>query len=262
MENQYYKEYFELERSHWWFLVRKQILRERLLGMLPPDRPLQILNIGASTCATSEMLAEFGNVVSVEYDPFCVEYTRSRLEIELEQGSILELRFANHSFDLVCAFDVIEHVEDDGRAVSEMKRVCKPCGIVAVTVPAFRFLWSHHDVVNHHYRRYTMSQLRALFIMNSSDAHANDGRQIYHSYFNTLLFPPVAAFRLLSGLIPSNLIRKGSGVDNNILPSDSPVNKLLKGLFGLERPILKAGVRFPFGVSAMLCWRAGTTDDA
>jgi ubiquinone/menaquinone biosynthesis C-methylase UbiE len=126
MERTYYKEYYHLERKNWWFIVRRKILQERISKLLNHPKNLEILNAGAATGSTSEMLAAFGNVISLEYDEECCLFTKEILATPLVQGSILELPFADKQFDLVCAFDVIEHVEDDARAVAEMYRVCKP----------------------------------------------------------------------------------------------------------------------------------------
>lgn len=254
MEKQYYEEYYTLERTNWWFKVRNNILMERIAILAGGRTDLQILNIGAGTGRTTELLQVFGKVTSIEYDEYCVAFTRDKLPFEVQQGSILDLPFADASFDLVCAFDVIEHVEDDARAVREMKRVCRTGGHVAVSVPAFQFLWSHHDVINHHHRRYTLAGLRRVFEENHVPNRPS-GEIIYHTYFNTLLFPPVAAFRLVAEWLPKKLIRKGTGADNHVVPEGSPVNRLLEGIFDVERPLLRSGLKFPFGVSVMLVWR-------
>ncbi|WP_448520252.1 class I SAM-dependent methyltransferase [Rhodoflexus sp.] len=254
MERKYYEEYYTLERTNWWFKVRNRILMERIEQFANGRTDLKILNIGAGTGRTTELLQAFGEVSSIEYDAYCVAFTRDKLPFEVQEGSILDLQFADASFDLVCAFDVIEHVEDDALAVREMKRVCRPGGHVMVSVPAFQFLWSHHDVINHHHRRYTMTGLRQIFEENHAANHPH-GKIIYSTYFNSLLFPPVAAFRLIAEWLPKNLIRKGTGADNNVVPEGSPVNRLLEGIFGIERPMLRNGWKFPFGVSAMLIYQ-------
>lgn len=253
MEKKYYEEYYKLERTNWWFKVRNLILMERIATISGGKTDLKILNIGAGTGRTTELLQAFGEVTSIEYDAYCVAFAQDKLPFEVHEGSILDLQFADQAFDLVCAFDVIEHVEDDGLAVREMKRVCRNGGHVIVSVPAFQFLWSHHDVINHHYRRYTMAGLKEVFRKNHVQERKK-GSIIYTTYFNTLLFPPVAAFRLIAEWLPKKLIRRGTGADNNVVPEGSPVNRVLEGLFGIERPLLHGGIRFPFGVSAMLVY--------
>ncbi|MCU0448957.1 MAG: class I SAM-dependent methyltransferase [Bernardetiaceae bacterium] len=249
MEKSYYQEYFELERKQWWFQVRNRILMERIAALTGGRRDLKILNVGAGTYATSQLLAQFGQVTSIEYDEFCVAYTKERLPgIQLDTGTILDLQFADGEFDLVTAFDVIEHVDDDALAVRELKRVCRPTGWVVVSVPAFMALWSHHDVVNHHFRRYTMPGLLRVF-------NAQPGGQVrYRNYFNSALFLPIAAFRMLSRLVPARW-RRGSGADNALINLDSPVNRVLYAIFDLERRLLNRGWRFPFGVSAVVGWQ-------
>lgn len=248
MDSSYYIEYYTLERNHWWFKARLDILRSQVAGLkLSGDS--KILNIGIATGATSVMLQEFGKVKSSEYDQTCFEFIKQKLpELDIEQGSILELPYADNSYDLVCAFDVIEHVEDDAKAVSEMLRVCKPGGYIAVTVPAYKFLWSHHDDVNHHYRRYTKSNLKKLF--------KNGGAVVFSSYFNSFLFPPIAAFRLFSKLVPNNFMR-----NKNEAGSDFSVYqpKWIEHLFFIimrfEKYFIKSKISLPIGLSILISFR-------
>ena len=164
MNINYYKEYAQLEREHWWFQVRGKIISKLILTSIETNenKQLNILNIGAATGKTSEILSKFGKVTSLEYDKDCCDYAKQQFNMTIIHGSILELPFMDEEFDLVCAFDVIEHVEDDLLGINEMKRVCKIDGLLVLTVPAFMFLWSHHDEVNHHYRRYTLNNLKDL----------------------------------------------------------------------------------------------------
>lgn len=247
MDRKYYEEYYQLERKHWWFQVRGHLLMDIVRKQSKGAKNLKILNIGAATGLTSQLLQEFGEVTSVEYDQECSDFTREKIGINIQQGTILDLAFADQSFDLVCAFDVIEHVEDDHLAVREMKRVCKTGGIVFVAVPAFMWLWSHHDVVCHHYRRYTMKSLLAVFNKQ------NIGQIVYKTYFNSALFLPIAAFRLLSRLIPQAWIRSGAGTDNTLISTESATSKLLYAIFNAEKNLMKNGMKFPFGVSVTVC---------
>lgn len=246
MDKEYYKEYFNLERNHWWFKVREKIIEDKLKQYAAAASDLTILNIGAATGRSSEMLQQFGNVTSIEFDEECYEFTRQKVNIPIDIGSILDLQFPSESFDLVCAFDVIEHVEDDGKAVSEMKRVCKMDGVICITIPAFMQLWSHHDEVNHHYRRYRMQRIVELF----SDSK---GRILFNSYFNSLLFLPIYLFRLISGLVPNNWIRKGSGSDFSI-NSNNFINTSMYHIFSFERFLLKK-LKFNAGVSILFLWK-------
>lgn len=247
MDKKYYKEYFSLERSNWWFIVRGKIIADNVKKYIYRNKPLKILNIGAATGRTSQILDRFGEVSSVEYDKDCADYTSRRLGIEIINASITDLPFENDSFDLVCGFDVIEHVEDDKKAISEMARVCKPHGFIFITVPALMSLWGHHDEINHHYRRYRIKELANLL-------GTYRGKIFRKTYFNSFLFPPIYLFRLISKLIPDKIKREGSGSDFSVIKQDSFLNKINFALFNSERKILKI-LDFPLGVSIILIWR-------
>jgi len=249
MDKQYYEEYYDLERNHWWFRARKKIIHS-LLKKYIGRQNASVLNIGAATGETSRMLGDFGNVTSVEYDKDCCVFVKQKMDLDFIQASITELPFPGNSFDVVSAFDVVEHVEQDAQAVKEIFRVCRPGGCIAVTVPAYRFLWSYHDDVNHHVRRYSLEELKNLF----KDL---DGKIIYSSYFNTFLFPPVALTRMIANVFPSAVKRKGSGSDFSYSGgwiSSSLFYPVMAG----ESFFMKAGIRFPFGISIVLIFTKGS----
>jgi 2-polyprenyl-3-methyl-5-hydroxy-6-metoxy-1,4-benzoquinol methylase len=195
MDKQYYKDYYRYEREHWWFCARRHILQSYIAKNIAGNKNLQILNIGAATGASSEMLAEFGTVTSTEYDADCINFVKDKLDFPIQQADITKLQFSDESYDVVCAFDVIEHVENDPLAVNELVRVCKPGGHIVVTVPAFMSLWSEHDVINHHFRRYEETEMEQLFSKQPVT-------KIFTSYFNARLYPLIATVRRLSGLKP------------------------------------------------------------
>ncbi|MCP1385012.1 class I SAM-dependent methyltransferase [Runella salmonicolor] len=247
MNQEYYKQYYHIEREHWWFVVRNQIIINHLKQALPAQRPLKILNVGVATGHSSELLGVFGGVKSVEYDLECYAFTKANVPIDLIQGSILELPFDDETYDLVCAFDVIEHVEEHQLAVDEMKRVCKPNGLVCVTVPAFMFLWNQHDDVNHHVRRYTMAELGELF--------KKSGKIVFSSYFNFWLFFPIAFFRLLSKLLPLHQQKiEDAGSDFTVM--NGPVfQKIFGRIFKTEDWLIQKKIKLFVGVSALLTWQ-------
>lgn len=246
MDKNYYKAYYHLERRHWWFLARGEMLLNHLKQVCPTSMPLRILNVGAATGRSSELLMALGQVVSVEYDADCYEFVRQNVPIDIINGSILDLPFEDNSFDVVCAFDVIEHVADDALAVAEMQRVCKKGGLVCVSVPAFQFLWSEHDVVNHHFRRYTGRGLRALF----------EGRMspVFQTYFNFWLFFPIALVRLVGRLRQPTPAVETAKSDFETLGHPF-VNRLFYGIFKSEWFFLKRHWALPVGVSILSTWR-------
>lgn len=247
MDKQYYKEYYHLERKHWWFKARMEILEslfEKHIA-LSDNKKLKILNVGVATGATSIMLGKFGEVTSLEYDKDCCDFLAETVGIHAINASLTELPFENEEYDVVCAFDVIEHIEDDRLAISEIYRVLKKEGIVYLAVPAFQSLWSNHDVVNHHFRRYKMKD----FTQKAKDERFEIIRK---TYFNFILFPPIFFFRILANAFKRKQKVETAGSDFDYFNGNGFLNKLLYKLFKTENFFLKRGFNFPFGVSALL----------
>jgi len=185
--------------------------------------------------------------VSLEYDGDCCRLTRERTGLDIVEGTILDLPWESGSFDVVCAFDVIEHVEDDAGGVAEMKRVCRKDGILFVTVPASPLLWSEHDEINHHFRRYRMQELKALF--KGCDVLLGTG-------FNSVLFAPIAVHRVVRRLADRLSQSRNRPLQSDFSRSQFPmVDGLLETLFRSESLWLSRGIGLPWGVSAMIIAR-------
>jgi len=253
MDKNYYNEYYTAERKHWFFRARNKILMDHVAKLVKDhdlEKPINILNVGVATGFTSELLAEQGNITSVEYDEDCYAFTKENSpNINLVQGSILDLDFEDNSFDLVCAFDVIEHIEDDKTGVSEMQRVCKPGGLVMVTVPAFMSMWGPHDIINHHFRRYRKKQLTDLF--------ESPKKLVYSGYFNFFLFPMIWIVRKIT-----NFRFKKNGSDTSTVKSDLSysgkeglASSILYHTLGSESKLINSGISLPFGVSILASWK-------
>ncbi len=254
MKKEYYKDYYHAERNHWFFLARNKIIMDyirQLLADRDSDAPLRILNVGVATGYTSVLLKEFGEITSIEYEESCYDFVKENVEdIGLQLGSILELPFDDNSFDLVCAFDVVEHVKEDQLAVSELKRVCKNQAHVVITVPAFMSLWSNHDVINHHIKRYRNTEILDLF---------NDSSNIlYSGYFNFWLFPPVWFFRKINNLFSvTDKTHAEDEVSSDLTVMSKPglASKMIYRLFASESGRVLRGKTFPFGVSILTSWQ-------
>lgn len=242
MDKEYYSRYYIYERQHWWFRIRSKIIEERISKISRINNRLKILNIGVATGQTSIMMSRFGEVTSVENDLNTCHFLKDELNINAIHASITQLPFNDATFDLVCAFDVIEHVKDDNSAIDEMYRVSKPAGVLFITVPAYMHLWSRNDEINHHFRRYCLKQLVELL-------RPYPGKIIYQSYFNSLLYFPILLIR--------KLLTKFSYLRTNVNDSDFeainiPVlNYIAYLIFTLEKFILKY-LKMPFGVSIMV----------
>ncbi len=245
MEKAYYKQYYEFERNHWWFLARAEILEAYIKEL--GQKNLKILDAGTGTGANSKWLSNYGNVTSMEFDEDCISYSKNKNGLDYVQGSLLELPFQNESFDLVCAFDVIEHIENHELAVAEMKRVCKSGGRIFITVPAFQHLWSEHDEINHHFRRYTKENLNKLF-------ENSNGEIAFSSYFNYRLYPIVLVARVIGKLFTSS--KKKSNLKSDFDKfSPGITNNLLRAIFKGEKNQIRKKKTYPFGVSLILEWK-------
>ena len=238
MDKAYSLQYSELEKTHWWFLARAEII-SAVLKKFMPQQPISILNIGVAGGESSQWLSHFGKVTSVENDSFFIEHLKNSGK-DIVEGSITRLPFVDSSFDLVCAFDVVEHVEDDKKAMAEMKRVCREDGFICITVPADRKLWSGHDVVNQHFRRYQITD----FCMLGSGM-----KSIYISYFNSFLYIPIWIARTWPY---RNRISPQS--DFETFKASSLSNRILKHIFSFEARLMPT-IKFPFGVSLIGLWK-------
>lgn len=246
MERSYYEQYYHLERNHWWFVIRSRIIKELINKYNNQESRLRILNVGIATGATTFMLESFGDVVSSEYDAETCAFVEKEIGLEVIQASVTDLPFESNSFDMVCAFDVIEHVEDDTRAILELERVLKPEGLMVITVPANMSLWSEHDLINHHFRRYEKKGLSMLL-------SGTKMKNLYLSYYNTLLFPAIKIARWLN-TFKTKEEKPKSDFD---IHTPTWLNNILGFIFSLEIPLLKK-IKFPFGVSLILLARRGS----
>ncbi len=247
MDRAWYQKYYEFEKNHWWFKAREEILKDYIRINCKTNQRRKILNVGAATGGSIGWLSELGEITSLEFDKESVSFVKEHLKAEIVEGSILELPFPENSFDLVCAFDVVEHVENDKLAVEELARVCRANGNVLITVPAHMKLWSQHDVINHHFRRYTTDALSEL--LNALPS----GKMQFITYFNYYFYFPIVVLRKMNNLL-SNLM---SGTK---LKSDFEkfrpgfLNGILFKIMASEKKRISSGRVYNEGVSILAHW--------
>lgn len=241
----------EVEGSHWWFVGRRSILESFLsdivkrlastiqAGSAGNGSVLRILDVGCGTGANIEMLSQFGDAEGVDVSDDALEFCR-RKGLKVQKGLAETLPYADESFDLTTALDVIEHLDDDVAGLREMFRVTRRGGYSLFFVPAFMWLWGVQDDISHHRIRYTRSQI--VERINSA------GYTIERAtYANWTFFSPIFAgrsFMKLTGIKPAS--------ENNI--NVSALNGLFGKLFSAERFWLK-NFNFPFGVSIVVVAR-------
>ncbi len=182
------------DSTHWWYRARRDILADYLTreGHLPTHA--RILEIGCGTGHNLPMLAAFGSVEAIEIDPAARAIASERLGKPVGAAPLPVLPDVERgAYDLIAVLDVVEHIEDDVAALKAMAACLKPGGKILITVPAHQWMWSAHDVVNHHYRRYSKATLeKAIRAAGLQPAKLG--------YFNSLLFPLAAAARVLGRL--------------------------------------------------------------
>jgi SAM-dependent methyltransferase len=232
---------FRAETEHFWFVGTRGVILSLLAGALGPRlERARLLDIGCGTGYTLSRLPRGIRAVGLDYSEHALSLAERRAPgVELVRGSAYALPFADAAFDAVLALDVLEHLDDDQRAAREIARILAPGGVAVVAVPAVRWLWSEHDVALEHRRRYRLAELEVVLEQAGlSIAHA--------SYYNTLLFPLVAARRLSARLFggPSS---DGPPKSDLVVPPD-PINRSLGAILAFERYLVPR-VKLPFGVS-------------
>ena len=201
------------DSHHWWYRARRDILADYVTreAKLPADA--RILEIGCGTGHNLPMLAQFGEVDAIEIDEAARDIASVRLGKPVGEAPLPELTGVERgAYDMVAVLDVVEHIEDDVGALKAMAECLKPGGAILIAVPAHQWMWSAHDVVNHHKRRYSKATLDAA-IKQAGLKHNG------LSWFNSLLFPAAVAARLAGKLM---------GKDDS---DDSPPPKLLNTIF-------------------------------
>ncbi|MES2114211.1 MAG: class I SAM-dependent methyltransferase [Pseudomonadota bacterium] len=238
MSPEAYLEMADTEARHWWFTGRRAILDAILAGLGLPAAP-RILEIGSGTGGNLDLLAAHGTVSAVEMDPAArlISIAKTGGRFDVRQGRCPDdVPFQPASFDLICMFDVLEHIEEDQATLALAKTLLAPGGRILLTVPANRWMWGPHDVYLHHKRRYSAAELRRK--VGAAQLHLD---RITH--FNTVLFPLAAAVRIKDRLLRNNT------ASGTAIPS-APVNLALHHAFGCERHLLRF-VSLPFGVSLL-----------
>jgi SAM-dependent methyltransferase len=224
------------QNEHWWFRARREIL-ERVIGRLSLPAHPDLLEIGAGTGGNLAMLGRYGNLAAVEMDTFASRYASEISGIRVLQGQLPDaVPFGDRSFDLVCLFDVLEHVEDDSKALQRVCALLKPGGYAVVTVPAYQWLYGPHDRAHQHFRRYTAHEL-------VRKARGAGFTACKSGYFNAVLFPLIALHRMAKRATTEDRSHHAA------LPGRL-VNRLLYATFSLEKYIVPLA-SFPFGTSVL-----------
>jgi SAM-dependent methyltransferase len=243
MEDSYESDTLEVEDQHWWYHARRRIVVDVVAGLPLPPQP-RILDAGCGSGRNMVELSRFGTVVGLEPSERGAEVARDRGVGEVVVAGIDSMPFEAAGFDLITCLDVLEHIEDDRGALRELRRVARPGGLLLATVPAYPWLWSSHDELNKHCRRYTRPEL----LRRAVEAGWHPRRT---THFNALLLPVAAAWRL------GERLRPGEAPETSELQRTPGVlNWLLEQPLRAEAALLRSGRRIPAGLSLVAIFEA------
>jgi SAM-dependent methyltransferase len=227
--------YRDLYEKHWWWRARERLILETLRRKQPPGGWKKILDVGCGDGLFFEPLSKFGEVEGIEPAEALISKTGvHRFRIHL--GPFDESFQPGKQYSLILMLDVLEHLPDPVGALRHALALLASGGALLVTVPAFKMLWTNHDVINEHFTRFTKKTFRVL-------ARQAGLRIQTERYFFQWVFPLKLATRVgerLMGLPPKP-------------PAVPPrwVNGLLYGLSRLEQKTWGA-LPLPFGSSLMV----------
>lgn len=235
MDHNYYQHTASIQDKHWWYEARRRLLKT-LLKNLNQKAPVELLEAGCGCGSNLKTLQEFGSVDGFELFSDAATYSQKQnADTTILTGSLPDNIPFEKTYDIIGAFDVIEHIDDDIASLKSLGKHLKPQGHLIVTVPAYQWLWSQHDEINHHKRRYNKTSLKHAIEAAGLEIHKL-------SYYNCFLFPLALAFRGLEQ------VTKKQPSETISLPKSNLTNTLLMKIFESEKYLLPH-INLPFGLS-------------
>jgi len=237
MNIEMYRIFFEIQKKHWWFVTRKNIVLDCIDRYLTRKDHIKVLDIGCGSGLMLNALAKVGQTFGMDMSDEAISFSKEIFGGRVEKGALPDqVPYQEDFFDLITALDVIEHIDDDVGSISAIRDLLVPGGKCIFTVPAYMFLWSAHDEMNQHKRRYTLPELNEKLVQAGFTVEKI-------SYYNTLLFPAVFLVRMLNNVL------QREGASDTDMPG-SAMNYVLKKIFGIEKYLLRY-FNLPFGVSVL-----------
>lgn len=234
MEKYIFNEMIDLETNHWWYHARRDIISQVLNINFKGRKNLNILDVGCGTGSNIKLLKKFGRVLGLEPEKSMAEYCQKN-ELKVVNCTIEDYQ-KSREFNLITAFDVLEHIKDDRQIIQKFASLLNKDGYFLITMPAKKLLWTRHDAVCHHYRRYEAPDIKNLV--------QDDFKVVYISYYNFFLFPLI-----FIGLKVKNILKSDQMAAK--LPNKF-TNWLLYKIFSSEKKIIRRRKKFPFGVSLIV----------
>lgn len=235
MQEFVYHTNFEIESSYWWFVARNKIVKKLALRFAQLERGDFILDVGCGTGGFAKLLSQEFNVLCLDTSSIALEYCQRRGLTNVFQMKIEDFPKGKYNIKSIFMLDVIEHIENDYSAIQRAYDLLEAGGTLILTVPAYRWLWSRHDEIHMHKRRYTRKEIKKLLTVSGFEV-------IFVSYFNFFLFLPAVFKRL----VDKNSESKVEPVE----PVSKVMNIILQTIFMSEMYLLPL-VSLPFGLSVI-----------
>ncbi len=231
MKNEVYLRHIKNYQDHWWFQSRKNII-EKIIKKNIKKKNLKILDFGSGSGVNLSMLSKYGHVSIFETH----KETRRYLK-KLYKGRKFQIinSVNKHKFDLILMADVLEHIKKDKKQIKLLSKILKKNGKILLTVPAFKYLFTHKDIILGHYRRYNSREIKEIF---------KKFKVLKLSYFNFFLFIPIALSLIFFKILKSNFIDSVEKKPNYI------INLILFIIFNAESKVINT-FNFPFGISIL-----------
>ncbi len=241
MEHEHQQRYYELGKTYWWLAGKYRVLGDVVARAFKPVRPNpRILDVGCGPGNLLDHLAAHGRTYGTDFSVDALRFCAGRGFGRLFRADFHSLPVRTDGFDLVTCIDVLEHLEDDRRAIAELQRILRPGGTLVVSVPAFQFLWGDHDTLYGHHRRYTTGEVRERL-----EAVGFELSKL--TYFEPLFVAPLWLYRNLKKLF----VREGGIAQrDDFIRLFPPLNTLLTHAIAAERFPLRY-LNIPFGVTIL-----------
>ena len=231
MKNEVYLRHIENYRDHWWFQSRKNII-EKIIKKNTKKKKLKILDFGSGSGVNLSMLSKYGHVSIFETHKETQKYLKN-----LYKGTKFQVinSLKTHKFDLILMADVLEHIKNDKKQIKLLFKKLKKNGKILLTVPAFKSLFTHKDIILGHYRRYNIREIKEIF---------KKFKVLKLTYFNFFLFIPIALSLIFFKILKSNFIDSVEKKPNYI------INFIFFIIFNTESKVINT-FNFPFGISIL-----------
>ena len=231
MKNEVYLRHIKNYQDHWWFQSRKNII-EKIIKKNAKKKNLKILDFGSGSGVNLYMLSKYGHVSIFETHKETQRYLK-----KVYKGTKFQVinSLNTHKFDLILMADVLEHIKNDKKQIELLFKKLKKNGKILLTVPAFKYLFTHKDIILGHYRRYNIREIKEIF---------KKFKVLKLTYFNFFLFIPIALSLIFFKILKSNFIDSVEKKPNYI------INLILFIIFNAESKVINT-FNFPFGISIL-----------